>query len=152
MVAGGAAALLMLVAPISSANWTSSLSGVSPGHESRRWTDESYSQVHFIHCTESSGGSYAMSTDVKLYRVVDDDYDVGYDTKHFTECFTLGDGDETSSGSWTGLPYSYAQWDSTQGQFVGGYYFRIMKVDGFDGDIPALWVREVVQDTTLADG
>ncbi|MFE5209851.1 hypothetical protein [Streptomyces sp. NPDC056600] len=82
---------------------------------------------------------------------MDDDYDVGYDTKWFTECFTWNDGDETSSGSWTGLPYSYAQWDSGQGQYVGGYYFRIITVDGFTGD-EQLWVREVVQDTTKADG
>ncbi|MFB8000491.1 hypothetical protein ACFC4G_48135 [Streptomyces sp. NPDC056002] len=108
--------------------------------------------MHFKHCTKSSNGSYAISTDVKLYQVIDDATDRGYDNKTFSECFSLGDGDETSSGSWTGLPYSYAQWDSDQNQYVGGYYFRIMKVDGFTGDIPALWVREVVQDTTLADG
>ncbi|UUU24693.1 hypothetical protein [Streptomyces sp. DSM 40750] len=134
-------------APAANANWESRIVGWYFEDESRRWTDQDYSQVHFITCS-SSGPS--VSTEIRLWRVVNNSPDIGYDRKVFSECFTWYDGDETSTGVWHNLPYSRA--DYVDDEYIGGYYFSIRGVDGYQADGPSLNVDRVVQDTTAADG
>jgi hypothetical protein len=149
LVAGSAAAILLAVAPNASANWSSYISGWSPGHESRRWSDESYTELNFTNCTTGTSG---QSTDVRLWRVVDNSPDVGYDTKHFTNCFNYiagaDSGPFTSKGTWSGLPYSADSY--VDGEYKGGYYFRIEALGG-DWWVCCLDAQKVTQDSTLAD-
>jgi hypothetical protein len=52
------------IAPTAEANWTSSISGASPGFESRRRSDELYAQVQFTSCcTDSYDRVYVDTTE-----------------------------------------------------------------------------------------
>jgi hypothetical protein len=113
--------------------WTSELRGVRVGFPSRTWSDQGYTEINFTHCTTDFSGR--ASVDVQLVRV-DTTPDTYYDTKHFTECFTLGDGDETSTGTWSGLP-------------AGDYRFFIKAIN--NADVNVLSVDKVNVDTTKAD-
>ncbi|GGZ83878.1 hypothetical protein [Streptomyces bluensis] len=136
LVGGTAAAATLLTATNAFATWSSSIAGARPGFASREWGDQSYTQIHFNRChTGDFPGT--KSVDVQLVRV-DTFPDTYYDTKRFTECFTLGDGDETSTGVWTGLP-------------AGDYQFYIKMIN--NSDISSSWVsvEKVTVDTTQAD-
>ncbi|MEV5337256.1 hypothetical protein AB0K93_02025 [Streptomyces sp. NPDC052676] len=113
--------------------WSSYLTGVRVGFASRTWGDHSYTEINFTRCTTDFSGR--ASVDVQLVRV-DTTPDTYYDTKHFTECFTLGDGDETSTGTWSGLP-------------AGDYRFFIKAIN--NADVNVLSVADVTVDTTKAD-
>ncbi|MFE9967537.1 hypothetical protein [Streptomyces sp. NPDC005525] len=145
VIVSSASALLLTVAPTASANWESHITGWRFEDESRRWTDQDYSQVHFIRCRADGAN---LSTEIRLWRVVNNSPDIGYDRKVFTACFSWGDGDETSTGEWHNLPYSAA--DTADGEYLGGYYFSIRGINGDQG-IGTLNVERVVQDTTAAD-
>ncbi|WP_190123878.1 hypothetical protein [Streptomyces inusitatus] len=132
---GTAAAVIMLTTTSALANWTSSLDWVRVGFPSRTWGDQSYSQIHFTKCTTDRQSPHD-SVHVQLVRV-DTSPDTYYDTKKFTECFTHGDGDETSTGVWTGLP-------------AGDYRFYIKSIN--NADVNVLSVNKVTVDTTKADG
>ncbi|MEU9616950.1 hypothetical protein AB0D56_36325 [Streptomyces sp. NPDC048209] len=124
-VAGMACALLLAWTPNSYANWTGSLSGASPGYESSRWQDESYSEVRFKNC---SGTNYVV---VALYEDNALSPDTNHGQKKFTNCFTGYDA--VSAGEWTGLP-------------LDGYYFKLA-----DTNRSFLNVRVFAIDTTKAD-
>ena len=129
-------ALILGAAPVANATWSSYIENWGIGSKSRTWSDESYTQTHFTKCSTSYSSS---SVDVRLYRYRQNDEPIAYDIKHFTQCMYWSDGDDTSTGVWTGLP-------------AGSYYFQIKGIDGFgSGSEPRLAVREVIQDTTLAD-
>ncbi|MDX3098722.1 hypothetical protein PV703_24270 [Streptomyces sp. ME01-24h] len=117
----------LIVAPDASANWTSYISSWAKGNESRRWADESYSQLQFTGCFVQNG---TQDVTVAYYRDVALAVDPKYDSKTFTACFGSG----TSNGEWTGLP-------------SGDYYFKAMDVGG--GGL--LFVDTVYVDTTQAD-
>ncbi|MEU6815796.1 hypothetical protein [Streptomyces sp. NPDC046860] len=127
VVLASASALGLIVAPNASANWTSSISSWGKGNESRRWADESYSQLQFTGCFVQGG---SQDVTVAYYRDVPLSVDPKYDSKTFTACFSGG----TSNGEWTGLP-------------SGDYYFATTDVGG--GGL--LFVDKVYVDTTQAD-
>lgn len=145
LAAAVSASTLLALAPNAHANWSSYIREWGPYSESRRWTDESYSEVRFANCYGSEG---SMDwTDVRLNRVVDNVPDVSYGTKTYTNCFTYIEGSDSnrvSAGAWTGLPYSEASWDGDE--YKGGYYFDTPHMD--DGPLN---VDTVYQDTTQAD-
>ncbi|MER8219903.1 hypothetical protein ABTZ58_04755 [Streptomyces sp. NPDC094143] len=131
MVIGTAAAATLALAPIAEANWSSSISGASVGFESRRWSDELYSQVLFTGCTTDG----SKSTDVQMWNDISFQPDEAYDNKTFTACFSGG----TSNGEWTDLPSG-----------MRDYYFKIAKIGGSTFG-PQLSVSSVSVDTTKAD-
>ncbi|MFB6843888.1 hypothetical protein ACFCXS_03280 [Streptomyces sp. NPDC056373] len=137
---------MLVNAPGASANWSSSITAWGPYSESRRWTDESYSEVRFANCYGSDEAMFW--TEVRLKRVVDNAPDVSYDTKTYTNCFNYIRGSDShyvSAGAWTGLPYSAAV---KQGdEYKGGYYFDTPHMD----ETGPLNVQTVYQDTTQAD-
>ncbi|WP_443226799.1 hypothetical protein [Streptomyces sp. 2A115] len=140
------AAAMLVNAPGASANWSSYISEWGPYSESRRWTDESYSEVRFANCY---GADEVMDwTEVRLRRVVDNVPDVNYGTKTYTNCFNYIEGSDShyvSAGAWTGLPYSAATYEG--GEYKGGYYFDTPHMDATG----PLNVETVYQDTTQAD-
>lgn len=113
-------------------NFTSYLSGVRRGYESRRWHDESYTQVLFTGCSSELDSSVTLT----LYRDVFGT-DPSYGSIKLTNCFK-GAG-HTSNAQWYHLP-------------SGDYYFKIADIDGPSASISdSLYVDKVYQDTTLAD-
>ncbi|MET8538696.1 hypothetical protein ABZV67_45350 [Streptomyces sp. NPDC005065] len=127
VVLAATSALGLAVAPSASANWTSYISSWGNGDESRRWADESYSQLQFTGCYVTYG---SQDVTVAYYRDIPFSTDAKYDSKTFTACFSGG----TSNGEWTGLA-------------TGDYYFKATDVGG--GGL--LDVNKVYVDTTLAD-
>ncbi|MDX3530987.1 hypothetical protein P1P75_32420 [Streptomyces sp. ID05-39B] len=130
-VVGTAAVITLALAPIAEANWSSSITGASVGFESRRWSDELYSQVRFTNCNTDGSDS----TDVQMWNDISLQPDESYDNKTFTACFGGG----TSNGEWTDLPSG-----------MRNYYFQIMKIGGSTFG-PQLSVGSVSVDTTKAD-
>ncbi|MEV5335435.1 hypothetical protein [Streptomyces werraensis] len=131
-IAGTAAVITLALAPLAQANWSSSITGASVGFESRRWSDELYSQVQFTNCRTDG----SKSTDVQMWNDISLQPDESYDNKTFTACFSGG----TSNGEWTDLPSG-----------MRNYYFKIMKIGGSTFG-PQLSVSTVTVDTTKADG
>ncbi|CAL9438921.1 MULTISPECIES: hypothetical protein [Streptomyces] len=131
-IAGTAAVITLALAPLAQANWSSSITGASVGFESRRWSDELYSQVQFTNCRTDG----SKSTDVQMWNDISLQPDESYDNKTFTACFSGG----TSNGEWTDLPSGKRD-----------YYFKIMKIGGSTFG-PQLSVSTVTVDTTKADG
>jgi hypothetical protein len=86
MVLGTAAVTTLALAPTAEANWSSSITAASVGFESRRWSDELYSQVQFTGCTTDG----SKSTDVQIWRDRTALPDLSYDSKTFTACFNGG--------------------------------------------------------------
>ncbi|MCX5343559.1 hypothetical protein [Streptomyces atratus] len=103
------------------------------GFESRRWSDELYSQIQFTGCHT---GGVTKSTDVRMWRDISLQPDDPYDSKTFTACFGGG----TSNGEWTDL-----------GSGMKNVYFKIEKIAGMTVG-PQLTVNSVSVDTTKADG
>ncbi|WP_093898264.1 hypothetical protein [Streptomyces sp. Ncost-T10-10d] len=103
------------------------------GFESRRWSDELYSQIQFTDCRTDG---VAKNTDVQMWRDIPFQPDDSYDTKTFTACFGGG----TSNGEWTDL-----------GSGMKNVYFQIRKIASMTVG-PQLSVRVVSVDTTKADG
>ncbi|MFJ4415918.1 MULTISPECIES: hypothetical protein [unclassified Streptomyces] len=136
ITAGAVAAIALAIAPTAEANWTSSISAASPGFESRRWSDELYSQVQFTSC--STDPYVTQSTDVQMWRDISLQPDDSYDNKTFTACFKNGG---TSNGEWTDL-----------GSGMKNVYFKIAKIAGSGSAGPQLSVHTVYVDTTKADG
>lgn len=132
MVAGTAAVITLALAPLAQANWSSSITAASATFESRRWSDELYSQVLFTSCTTDG----SKSTDVQMWNDISLQPDESYDNKTYTACFSGG----TSNGEWTDLPSGKRD-----------YYFKIMKIGGSTFG-PQLSVKSVSVDTTKADG
>jgi len=132
MTAGTAAVIALVLAPTAEANWSSSISAASVSFESRRWSDELYSQIKFTGC--HTDGS--KSTDIQMWRDISLQPDDSYDNKTFTACFNGG----TSNGEWTEL-----------GSGMKNVYFQIMKIGGSTFG-PQLSVNSVSVDTTKADG
>ncbi|MET9145593.1 hypothetical protein [Streptomyces sp. NPDC004042] len=131
MIVGSAAVITLALAPIAEANWSSSITGASVGFESRRWSEELYSQVLFTGCTTDG----SKSTDVQMWRDISLQPDESYDNKTFTACFNGG----TSNGEWS-LPSG-----------SHNYYFKIKKIGGSTFG-PQLSVKSVYQDTSKVDG
>ncbi|WP_167542497.1 hypothetical protein [Streptomyces himastatinicus] len=119
-------------------NFESSLSGVLPGFESRRWSDDDYTQIRFTGCVATTGSpsSDGKSTHVELF-VDEFGPDPALGEKKYTQCFE-------SSGS-----TSNGEWSHSNG---GDRYFSITKIDG-SGTNPymKLFVKKVLVDTTKAD-
>ncbi|WP_307714394.1 hypothetical protein [Streptomyces sp. V4I23] len=91
---GAAAVLGVVAAPAHAASWSSSLSGVAPGFESRRWYDGGgTTTITFTGCSGSYSGA-----EVRLRK---DTFgpDPAYATAVFTNCFR-GAG-YTSTGNWS---------------------------------------------------
>lgn len=132
MITGTAAVITLALAPIAEANRSSSTTGASVGFESRRRSDELYSQVLFTNCTTDG----SQSTDVQMWNDIPLQPDESYDNKTCTACFGGG----TSNGEWTDLPSG-----------MRDYYFKIMKIGGSTFG-PQLSVSTVTVDTTRADG
>lgn len=132
--AGTAAVIALVFATSAEANWSSSITAASVNFESRRWSDELYSQVQFTGCHTDSG--VTKSTDVQMWRDISLQPDDSYDNKTFTACFGTG----TSNGEWTDL-----------GSGMKNVYFQIMKIGGSTFG-PQLSVNSVSVDTTQADG
>ncbi|HET6292875.1 MAG TPA: hypothetical protein VK659_05130 [Asanoa sp.] len=130
-VVAGAAALPVLFAPSAWANWSSYIYGATIGFESRRWADESYTEVNFKGCKSEVN----LAVGIEIYQDINNWPDDGYGEKQFTNCF-IG---KTSTGTESGLP-------------SGAYYFEIKSIDG-SYQPSANWVTatSVSVDTTLAD-
>ncbi|WP_327404031.1 hypothetical protein OG194_30715 [Streptomyces sp. NBC_01288] len=132
MITGTAAVVTLALAPIAEANWSSSITAASVGFESRRWSDELYSQITFHGCTTSG----SKSTDVQMWNDIALQPDDAYDSKTFTACFNGA----VSNGEWTDLPSGKRD-----------YYFQLMKIGGSTFG-PQLSVSSLTIDTTKADG
>lgn len=93
---GAAAVLGLVAAPAQAASWSSSLSGVGPGYESRRWYDSGGSTI--IKFTGCSNDGSVRSTSVVLRKdtVGPDPY---YVKASFTQCHVSST--STSTGTWT---------------------------------------------------
>ncbi|MFJ2648596.1 hypothetical protein ACIO1C_17905 [Streptomyces sp. NPDC087420] len=124
-------ASLLILAPTAEANWGSNINSASTGFESRRWSDESFSEVRFKNCFTQT--ETTKSTDVQIWRDINNLPDKAFDSKTYTACFN---GDAVSSGKWNDLP-------------SGEYYFAIDKIGGREGGL--LDVGTVYVDTALAD-
>ncbi|MBU7596399.1 hypothetical protein JGS22_001770 [Streptomyces sp. P38-E01] len=142
-VSGILAASLIGGAPIASAqtttsagqgpqlmNWSSSMSGVATGFQSRRWSDSQYSQIWFTGCSSTYTSS---STHVDLRQDRSFQPDRSWGVKKYTACFGSG----KSNGEWHNLAN-------------GQHFFQITKIDGRGGGV-ALDVRKVTVDTSKAD-
>ncbi|MFJ7498028.1 hypothetical protein ACIQZB_44595 [Streptomyces sp. NPDC097727] len=82
--------------PAQAASWSSSLSGVLPGFESRRWTEPSSSTGTTIKFTGCSGSNSVVNvTLVKNVVALPDTY---YTRAAFTQCFAGSS--STSTGNW----------------------------------------------------
>ncbi|MER6191537.1 hypothetical protein [Streptomyces cyaneofuscatus] len=94
-VAVGAATVLGVIAPpAQAASWSSSLTGVLPGFESRRWYDSGGTTT--IKFTGCSSGSYKVAN--VLLRKDTAGPDPSYVNASFTKCFDSGT--STSTGTW----------------------------------------------------
>ncbi|MFE3631375.1 hypothetical protein [Streptomyces goshikiensis] len=114
---GVAAVIGLAVSPAQAASWSSSLSGVSNGFESRRWSDNGgATNIDFTGCT--SDGSVV---NVTLHKDLSFQPDPYYSTASFTNCFNGTNA--TSSGNW-----------GDHGS--GSYYFSVN-----DGSSYRAWVR-----------
>jgi hypothetical protein len=130
-VATGATALSILLAPSAWANWSSFISGADIGFESRRWADESYTEVNFKGCRSE----VKESVGIEIFQDINNWPDDGHGEKIFTKCFDGG----TSTGTESGLS-------------PGAYYFKITSIDGtYQSHIDWVSVSSVSVDTTLAD-
>lgn len=127
VVLAATSSLGLILAPNAHANWSSYIQDWGQGDESRRWADESYSQLQLGGCWVQNGSS---SVTMAYYRVITALPDAKYDSKTFTACFGSG----TSNGEWTGLT-------------SGDYYFRAESIGG-GGLFNA---SSVSVDTTQAD-
>ncbi|MDO0929783.1 hypothetical protein QQY24_32195 [Streptomyces sp. TG1A-8] len=132
MVIGTAAVVILALAPFAEASWSSSISAASVGFQSRRWSDELYSQITFHGCTTDG----SKSTDVQVFNDIPLQPDESYDKKTFTACFSGG----ARNGEWTDLPSG-----------VRDYYFQIMAIGGSTFG-QQLSVSSLTVDTTEADG
>ncbi|MGW7073255.1 hypothetical protein ACWGII_35845 [Streptomyces sp. NPDC054855] len=135
-VAGVFLGVTMIATTNAYATWESELAGVRPNFASREWADESYTQIHFKRCFASDGNHVFNSVTVELIRMTGTNTSFG--SKTFTECFSRGDGDETSTGVWTGLP-------------SGDYRFKIKEIGGSDSQYRLMRAEKVIVDTTKAD-
>jgi hypothetical protein len=122
--------LTFIVAPSASA-WTSDINNARKGFESRRWADESYTEVNFRGCNSRSDHSVT----IEIGRVINNWPDDYYGKKDFNACF--------DGGTSTGVEYDLPKDD---------YYFRVIAIDGERNDLTNLLDVEYVNvDTTLAD-
>ncbi|MFI8180570.1 hypothetical protein ACIF70_08625 [Actinacidiphila glaucinigra] len=135
-IAGVSLGATLLAVTNAYATWSSYLSGVRPGFTSHEWADSSYTQIHFKHCYATDGNNEFGSVTVELIRTTGTNTSFG--SKTFTECFSWGDGDETSTGVWEGLP-------------SGDYVFKIAAIGGSSSTYRLLSVDAVTVDTTKAD-
>ncbi|WP_329043533.1 hypothetical protein OHT61_32390 (plasmid) [Streptomyces sp. NBC_00178] len=103
-------------APAQAASWSSYLSGVAAGYESRNWYEPSSSTGTKITFTGCSGANTVVN--VTLYKVVNNLPDTDYTRAAFTQCF--GGSSATSTGNW-----------SDHG--AGDYYFVVN--DGGGGNV-----------------
>jgi hypothetical protein len=110
-------------------NWTSSMTGVLTGFQSRRWSDSQYSQVSFTGC--DSYFNTSTHVDLRWDRTLQPDRSWG--VKRFTACFGGG----TSSGEWHDLE-------------SGEHFFQITQIDDRTKD-SNLTVSRVSVDTSAAD-
>ena len=122
--------------PIQVQNWQSYLAGARVDFQSRRWSDEAYSEVRMRNCDTSRtdpGPNESVSIDLRWDRSLEPDKSWG--VKKFTNCF---DGKEkVSAGEWTGLS-------------SGSHFFQIDKIN--DSTYCCSMSAEVVYvDTTKAD-
>ncbi|MFB7501881.1 hypothetical protein ACFC09_45850 [Streptomyces sp. NPDC056161] len=125
--------------PIDVLNFSSNLEFVAAGFESRRWSDEQYSQIQFTGCWAGTGSpdGDVYSTDVKVWHVVDWSPDESQGSKHFTNCFAGSD--KVSSGEWHNVPR-------------GDTYFEIDKIGGQSSNpYLRLSAKKVYVDTAAAD-
>ncbi|GAA2977509.1 hypothetical protein [Streptomyces fulvorobeus] len=110
-------------APAQAASWSSSLSGVAPGYESRQWYAPSSStgtKITFTGCT-----GFNSVVNVTLYKAVTALPDTGYVRAAFTQCFTGSS--STSTGNW-----------SDHG--AGDYYFVVNDGGGASVSVRSLTV------------
>lgn len=112
-------------------NFTSNLDQVLPGFESRRWGDDSYTQIQFTGCRSDTNHSVT----IELRRDINNAPDKSYGKKTLTNCFTGAN--KTSNAEWNNLP-------------SGLYFFKITDVDN-SAFTDYLSVSKVYQDTTKAD-
>ncbi|MFF1648976.1 hypothetical protein [Streptomyces sp. NPDC058240] len=134
-VLGVTAAALLAMAPGAWANWQSSITSWTDGGTSRKWADESYSEIRFKGCTDQYATTHKV--DVKLW-----DYDAlsandFYGAKTYTNCFNGST--SVSAGEWTGLPVEQ------------DFFFETDNI-GQGGSCCLLNVSVVYVDTTKADG
>ncbi|MBZ3908018.1 hypothetical protein [Streptomyces griseiscabiei] len=135
-VAGVALSATLLATTSAFATWSSSLTRVHVNFNSREWADSSYTQIHFKNCSASDGARDYYSVTVELMRV--DGFNKSFGSKTFSECFSRGDGDVTSTGVWNNLP-------------SGDYVFIIRAIGNQTSNYPSLSVADVIVDTTKAD-
>ena len=131
-----ASTLILVNAPLASANWSSTISSWTDGQTSRHWDEQgTYSQVQFRDCF----AQYGTTQSVDLLMWVDKPLqsDQKLDRKVFTACFNGSS--SWSNGEWTDVPSG----DVT-------LYFEADKV-GQGGSCCLLSVSQVEQDTSLAD-
>ncbi|MGA5168891.1 MULTISPECIES: hypothetical protein [Streptomyces] len=131
-------ALVLALAPGAEALvWTSSINDGSPGFESRRWSDQSYSQIQFYDCSNRSTTGTPDSVDVQIWRDISLQPDDAYDNKTFTACYGAG----ASNGEWTDLPATTVT-----------VYFQLMKVGSTTSPgFATVDVGYLSVDTTKAD-
>ncbi|MFB9388268.1 hypothetical protein ACFPM3_30485 [Streptomyces coeruleoprunus] len=115
--------------------WSGYWREATAGMESRRWSDEQYSQVLYRNCSgpRSSSGSKPYNTDIQMHRDISAWPDADYDNKTFSECFKGYM--HQSNGEWHDLP-------------KGQYYFSVEAVRGGVGKLD---VEVVMVDNTSAD-
>ncbi|AWK09026.1 hypothetical protein DDQ41_08935 [Streptomyces spongiicola] len=123
-------ASVLAFAPNAYADWESTIASAGAGFESRRWAEESYTEVQFRGCTIQN--SINKSADVQVWRDISLQPDDKYGRKTYTACFK------------SSTTYSKASWDNLP---KGSYYFKIERV----GDGGLMWVNKVYVDNTLAD-
>ena len=136
-VIGMTSALVLALAPGAEALvWTSSINDARVGFESRRWDDQSYSQIQFQQCYNAGTGGPAKSVGIQIWRDISLQPDDSYDEKHFTACYN----GSVSNGEWTDLPASTVK-----------VYFQVMHIGGYTGSSSSLDVGYLSVDTTQAD-
>jgi hypothetical protein len=109
---------------------TSYINAATDGFQSRRWADESYTEVQFTGCTAEYG---SRKVTVDMREDISNWPDTDYGSATFTNCFNGAS--YVSDGQWTGLEQ-------------GNYFFDLTKVGDGGG---LLDVKTVYQDTTQAD-
>ncbi|MFE2536297.1 hypothetical protein [Streptomyces sp. NPDC059371] len=104
----------------------------SPGHQSRTWKDEDYSQVYFDYCQSNQGApSKSLEIELRMDNTAWPDHSWG--SKTFTKCFSSFG----SSGEWHDLVY-------------GDQFFRINKIDNGSAHNVHVYGNSYA-DTTKAD-
>ncbi|TDC23619.1 hypothetical protein E1265_12220 [Streptomyces sp. 8K308] len=117
-------------------NWSSSMTGVLTGFQSRRWADENYTELIFRGCTTSTP-VYApdQSTEIDMRHDRTALPDISYGRQTAYNCF---DGPaEESRGEWNGLE-------------PGDYFFQITRINDSESGY-RLSVDYVAVDTTAQD-